>query len=55
MLYCLPELFREFFQFFQKKYKSMGENEPQDKANLDPRAMVGNIFVGDAPNIAIYT
>ena len=27
--------------------KSMGANEPRDVANLDPRGMVGRIYVGD--------
>ena len=27
--------------------KSMGANEPQGVANLDPRGMVGRIYVGD--------
>ena len=26
---------------------SMGANEPRDVANLDPRGMVGRIYVGD--------
>ena len=29
------------------KYESMGANDPQDKANLDPRGMVGKIYLGD--------
>ena len=28
-------------------YKSMGANEHQGMANLDPRGMVGRIYVGD--------
>ena len=28
-------------------YKSMGANDPRDVANLDPRGMVGRIYVGD--------
>ena len=28
-------------------YKSMRANEPQDAANLDPRGMIGRIYVGD--------
>ena len=28
-------------------YKSMGANEPQSVANLDPRGMVGRVYVGD--------
>ena len=36
MLYSLLELFGE-----------MGANDPQDMANLDPRDMVGKIYVGD--------
>ena len=27
-------------------YKSMGANEPRGVANLDPRGMVGRIYVG---------
>ena len=46
MLYCLPELFREFFQFFLK-YKSMEANDPQDMDNLGLRGMVSKIYVGD--------
>ena len=28
-------------------YKSMGANDPRGVANLDPRGMVGRIYVGD--------
>ena len=28
-------------------FKSMGANDPKDTANLDPRDMVGRIYVGD--------
>ena len=28
-------------------YKSMRANKPQSVANLDPRGMVGRIYVGD--------
>ena len=28
-------------------YKSVGANDPQGMANLDPRGMVGRIYVGD--------
>ena len=28
-------------------FKSMGANEPQGVANLDPKGMVGRIYVGD--------
>ena len=28
-------------------YKSMGDNEPQDVANLNSRGIVGRIYVGD--------
>ena len=34
-----------FFKF--SHYKSMGANYPQCIANLDPRGMVGRIYVGD--------
>ena len=39
--------FREedFWSF--SHYKSMGDNEPQGVANLDPRGMIGRIYVGD--------
>ena len=36
MLYSLLELFRE-----------MGAKNPHEMANLDPRDMVGKIYVGD--------
>ena len=28
-------------------YKSMGTNDPQGIANLDPRGFIGRIYVGD--------
>ena len=28
-------------------FKSMGPNDPRDTASLDPRGMVGRIYVGD--------
>ena len=42
-----PHGFREedFLSF--SNYKSMGANDPQDAANLDPSGMVGRINVGD--------
>ena len=42
-----PYGFREedFLRF--SHYKSMGVNEPQGRANLNPRGMVGRIYVGD--------
>ena len=42
-----PYGFREedFLSF--SHYKSTGANEPRDVANLDPRGMVGRIYVGD--------
>ena len=42
-----PYGFREegFLSF--SHYKSMGANEPRGVANLDPRGMVGRIYVGD--------
>ena len=41
--------FREedFFFFFFFHYKSIGANEPRGMANLDPRGIVGRIYVGD--------
>ena len=41
LLYSLLELFGEFRQV------KMGANDPQDMANLDPRDIVGKIYVGD--------
>ena len=38
--------FRELFQFFFE-YESMGANDPQDMAILDPRGIVGKIYIGD--------
>ena len=42
-----PYGFREedFLSF--SHYKSMGVNEPRSMANLDPRGMIGRIYVGD--------
>ena len=42
-----PYGFREddFLRF--SYFKSMGANEPWGVANLDPRGMVGRIYVGD--------
>ena len=42
-----PHGFREedFLSFTH--YKSMGANNPQGVANLDPTGMVGRIYVGD--------
>ena len=34
-----------FFRF--SHYKSMGANDPQGMANLDPRGFIGRIYVGD--------
>ena len=28
-------------------YKSMGANDPQGMASLDPRGLIGRIYVGD--------
>ena len=28
-------------------YKSMGANDPQGVASLDPRGLIGRIYVGD--------
>ena len=36
------KIFEVFFH-----YKSMGANEPRRVANLDPRGMVGRIYVDD--------
>ena len=42
-----PYGFREEDFLSITHYKSMGANEPQGVANLDPRGMVGRIYVGD--------
>ena len=46
---CGPHGFREenVLQYFFFHYKSMGANESCGVANLDPRGMVGRIYVGD--------
>ena len=35
---------RFFFTF--SYFKSSGDDDPQDVANLDPRSMIGRIYVG---------
>ena len=42
-----PYGFREDFWSFSH-WKSMGANQPQGLANLDPRGMVGRIYVGQS-------
>ena len=44
---CGPHGSREedFLRF--SHYKSMGANDPQGMANLDPRGFIGRIYVGD--------
>ena len=44
---CGPHGFREedFLSF--SHYKSMGANDPQGMASLDPRGLIGRISVGD--------
>ena len=41
----VPHDFREDFGSFSH-YKSIGANEPLGVANLNPRGMVGRIYVG---------
>ena len=43
---CGPQGFREE-DFFFSSIMSMGANDPWDVASLDPRGMVGRIYVGD--------
>ena len=45
---CGPHGFRKasFFYFFFH-YKSMGANEPQAVASLNPRGLTGRIYVGE--------
>ena len=42
-----PHGFREDDFLSCSHYKSMGANDPQSMANLDPKGMVGRIYVGD--------
>ena len=44
---CGPYGFREedFLSF--SHYKSMGANDPTGEAGLDPRGLIGRIYVGD--------
>ena len=42
-----PHGFREDFFLGFSHFKSMGANDPRGTANLDPRGMVGRIYVGD--------
>ena len=42
-----PYGFREEDFLSITHYKSMGANEPRGVANIDPRGMVGRIYVGD--------
>ena len=44
---CGPHGFREedFLNF--SHYKSVGDNDPRDVASLDPKGLIGRIYVGD--------
>ena len=42
-----PHGFREEDFLCFSHYKSMGANDPRSVANLDPRGMVGRIYVGN--------
>ena len=44
---CEPHGFREedFLSF--SHYKSMGANDPRSVASLDPRGLIGRIYVAD--------
>ena len=42
---CGPHGFRE--EDFFSHYKSMEANDPRDVASLDPRGLIGRIYVGD--------
>ena len=46
-LSSVPYCFREEDFLSISHYKSTGVNEPHGVANLDPRGMVGRIYVGD--------
>ena len=42
---CEPHGFREEDVLSFTDYKSMGANDPQDVASLDPRGLIGRIYV----------
>ena len=46
---CGPHVFREDFLsfFFFSHYNFMGANNPSGMASLDPRSMIGRIYLGD--------
>ena len=45
---CRPHGFREEdFLNFLFNHKSIGANDPQGVASLDPRGLIGRIYVGD--------
>ena len=44
---CGPHGFRKEDFLSLSHYKSMGAYDPRDMANLDPRGIVGRIYVGD--------
>ena len=46
---CGPHGFRQedFLSFFFPHYKSMGANDPRGMVSLDPRGLIGRIYVGD--------
>ena len=45
---CGPHGFREEdFYFFFFYYKFMGANDSRGMASLDPRGLIGSIYVGD--------
>ena len=44
---CGPHGFRDEDILVFSNFKSMGANDSQDTAHLDPRGMVGRIYVGD--------
>ena len=50
---CAPHCFVEK-DFCYSHLKSMGVNDPRGMANLDPRGMVGRIYVRGTLNLATY-
>ena len=45
---CGPQGFREEdFYIFVFHYKSVGANDLRSEASLDPRGLIGKIYVGD--------
>ena len=44
---CEPHDFKEEDLLIFSNYKSMGANEPRGVFSLDPRGLIGRVYVGD--------